>query len=113
MAINALQGLAPEWYTLAGQADEAEPAMFEIRPLDGEKFTTLFLMMDRGRSLTGEAVSYALEHGLTGQAKGFNGERGPLPATPANHKYIPFSQRLELANRVFEVSVLSQDQKKT
>ncbi len=113
MAINALEGLAAEWFTPAGQDQDSAPAEFELRPLDGEQFTTLFLMMDRGRNFTGEAVSYALRCGLTGQAKGFIGERGELPATPGNHALMPFALRLELANRIFEISIMSQAEKKT
>lgn len=111
--INALEGLAAEWYTPADQQESAEPAAFELRPLDGEQFTTLFLMMDRGRNFTGEAVNHALRCGLTGQARNFRGERGELPATAANHALMPFALRLELANRIFEISILSQAEKKT
>lgn len=114
MVINALSGLAAEWYTPIKEREAADPAAFELRPLDGEQFTTLYLMLDRGRNFTGEGVSYALRAGLTGAARNFRDERGgELPATPANHGLLPFALRLELANKIFEVSILSQTEKKT
>lgn len=114
MAIHALEGLAPQWYTPKGQPEGDEAAQFELCPLNGEQFTSLFcLMEDTGRRFTGEAVSYALRHGLTGECKNFHGRNGALKATPDNQALIPFGVRMDLASQIYDISILSGTQKKT
>lgn len=32
---SSIKGIAPEWYTIEGEEDEAEPVQFYLKPLDG------------------------------------------------------------------------------
>lgn len=108
--INALEGFTPEWYTPKGQAEDTQQTSFQVRPLDGEQLTNLQLMLD-GNKFTGESVTYALSVGLV-DWKNFKGASGDVPFTLINQRKIPMVNRIDIASKIFDISILSEGQLK-
>jgi len=81
------------------------------KPLDGEQFTNLQLMLD-GLKMTGEAVRYALQTGLVDWEHVATRAGAELPYTPANTRLLPMPVRIDLASKIYEISLLSGDQVK-
>lgn len=110
MTIYALEGFAEQWYTPDGQGGEPQ-TRFRLKPLDGEQFTNLQLMLD-GMKMTGEAVAYALRVGLVDWEHVSRPDGSDLAYSLANQRLLPMPVRIDLASKIYEISLLSGEQVK-
>jgi len=110
MTIYALEGFAEQVFTPEHQEKEDNPTRFKIKPLDGESFTNLYLMLD-GTRLTGDSVSYALRMGLVGW-ENYMDSKGAVAFSLHNARNIPMLDRIAIASEIYSISMLSEAQVK-
>ena len=114
MPINAIEGLAPEWYTPPGQ-DEENPTRFKVRPLDGAEFGEVadaVKFTDTGSPyITSAGRDRALVLALT-DWENFNDSKGPMLYTRNNMRLIPHETRVAIVNRILAISTLTGEQEK-
>lgn len=116
MAITALTGMAPEWYT-PPQDDNGDQTAFEITPLNGICYTTVIAMMaspDDGNAIemTESRIQYVLDHGLTNW-RNFNVDDKPVVFSKSSFGMIPSLTISHIVNEIMTRSQLSDEQKKT
>lgn len=111
---SSIKGIAPEWYRLAGDKDEPEPAEFHLKPLNGfgrTEVSVLSLSSRSGaRNAAAEAGSDVINLAFQLGVKNWrNIEDGDKPGEP-----LPFSRTamdsmreewiIEVGARVLEIS---------
>ena len=112
MAIKALSGITPEWYTPESEKGESNPTQFHVQPLSVEQFETVIAVDRRGRLIV-PASNYAtvLEFGVIGW-RNFTDEKGDVAFSRANLSRIPTSVRMELATYITDLSLLREEEVK-
>lgn len=116
MAIRALKGLVPEWYTPESEAEETSPAQFKLQPLNGMQYLEvmsngvvtpdgMFRANHSGRELL-------LKFGLKDWKNVEDHDGAPLQFTPANFDYLPPEILTELGNKILTDSTLAGDARK-
>ena len=114
MGIKALSGLVPEWYTPAGQEDDPTPTRFRLRPLNGSEYGEVadYIDMVGGRIFIRNAGrDLCLKTALL-DWENFEGFDGPLEFSMNAIDLIPHTLRVELVNRILEISTLGEEQVK-
>ena len=114
MAIRALSGLVPEWYTPAGQDDDASPTRFQIRPLNGRELGMVsdhISIADNRMLIAAEGVDRCRAMGLQ-DWENLEGENGPLRFSRNAMDLLPVGIRRELASKIVTISYLSDDNRK-
>lgn len=115
MGIQAVNQLAPDWYTPKSQEDESTPTRFRLKPLDTEEYMELSLEVEVNSAgnlaVTGKGMRMALAFGLIGW-ENFTGEEGAVPFKRANFGRIPLDVLSELAQAIISRSDVGGEQEK-
>lgn len=115
MPITIRQQLAPFWWRLNDK--DPDSAEFHIRPLNQLQLGALRNEIGMNKLkrfvMTAEGVEQALAHGLI-EWRGVVDESGkPLPCTARNYSMLPDDAISSLAAKIFNISQLSDEQKKS
>lgn len=109
MAITAMTGLAPEWFTPT-QPESDRPTRIKIRPLTG--LENLEVSAEIGGGDIGQAQKIALRFGVV-DWENVDDERGnPLQFSHENLKFLPVSALSEIAIRIIRGSKMDDDKTK-
>jgi len=115
MAIKALSGFTPYWYTPKSEKDDPNPTRFKLCKLDGEQLGDLrpeiFLLSGGRVEMTGRGITMALLYGLVDWER-FNDDKGPVRFDVSNFRLINNALRIELATELVNVSTLDEDKRK-
>ena len=112
MAITAIRGMAPTWYTPEREREEENPARFRLRPLTPPEFEQVIEIQDDMPTLSMARYSDILRMGLV-DWEGVEDEHGkPLRCLPVNHARLPIDLRAELAGEILSMSTLTDDDEK-
>ncbi len=111
MAIKALGGISPEWYT-PGSDDDDNPTRFQVKPLTVEQFEQVVVYNENG-VLTLPVPNYAkvLKYGVIGW-ENFAGDTGDVKFSIVNLSLIPTAVRTELAMHIMNLSLLRESEAK-
>ena len=115
MAIRALEGLVPTWFTPPGQDEGAPVTRFKLQPLDGEQYADVasYMSIKGGKlKLDGQGGRVCLQHGLVGWDN-FEDSNGPIEFLPMNFRLIPFLVRTQIISEIIRLAELSDEEKKT
>lgn len=119
MAITALAGLAPYWYTPEEEQGEPAAAQFKLKPLNGMQYLEIMHEGKVTQDGQGFVTNYQgrqmlLKYGLL-DWKNVETETGdPLPFSIRNLDMIPADILLELGNEILSKSSLAEaDRKKS
>lgn len=109
MAITAMTGLVPEWFTPA-QPESDRPTRVKIRPLTG--LENLEVSAEIGGGRIGDAQKIALRFGVV-DWENVDDERGnPLPFSLENLKLLPVNVLSEIAIRIIRGSKMDDEKAK-
>ena len=114
MSIKAVKKITEDWYTIAGQEGEENPARFKIRSLNGVEHAAVIshLKVENGNFvLNFGGVMEAVKFGLVGW-EGFEGEDGPLDFSLENLDFIPGLHIREAASAILKMCNISEDEVK-
>lgn len=112
MAMTAISGLEPEWYT-PNQPDDGAPTEFLLKPLNGMEYAAVLVHSNAAGGVSIQGVREAIRYGLI-DWKNFNDADGKaVPFSQLNSSRINAVTLLELADKILEISELTGDQKKT
>ena len=113
MAIKALTGLVPDWYTPESQREADEPARFKLKPLDAKEMVEVqdYHDPDKGQ-IKPEGLYRALELSLTDWENVNDQNDRPLKCTRTNIKTLPIEIIAECGAEAINRSFLSEDDEK-
>ena len=108
MAINAVSGLAPDWFEPV--QDEVGPvARFQLRHLSGFEFAGVIVDL----KVSGEAGYRGLvQKAVIGWENVFDENGNALPFSTKNLEKIPAITLLEIGDEVYRRSILAEEQRK-
>lgn len=119
MAITALSGLAPYWYTPEEERGEPAAAQFKLKPLNGMQFIEVMhhgeMLPDGERFVTDySGLQLLLKYGLL-DWKNIDAENGdPLPFSRRNFEVLPAEILQEIGREIMRRSALAEaDRKKS
>ncbi|WP_144395669.1 hypothetical protein [Pleionea sediminis] len=116
MSLSINTGLVEEWFVLPGQENEADPAKFKLKPLNQLNFMEVSADTIRYRNgklkPSGEAYGLALGAGLVGWDNILDQSGQPLPFSIDNLAYIPAHAMMQVFERIYSISDLSEDDEK-
>lgn len=114
MSIHA-KGIEPEWFTPASQSDEEDPARFYLQPLTAGQANQVMTDVELSRywPCGPRAVDRCLRWSIKDWSGVYdsNGEPAPCSAEKAV-KILPPSLQQEIATRVVQQSVFTEDDRK-
>ena len=114
MAIQALRGIAAEWYTPSNEEGEDSPTRFKIKPLTPPQLESVMVLSDAG-NITIPLKNYreVLKMGLV-DWENFNDpdSEQPIRVGLANQDRIPSTIRIEIGAEIISRSSMSGDQEK-
>ncbi len=120
MALRALTGLVPEWYTPEEERGANNAAEFYLTPLTRLQFIEVMSLClpapdgQVGVAMTYKARELALQYGLTDWKNVEDKDGGSLPFSRDNVGTIPGEILNELSGKIIEdASVLEADRKKS
>jgi len=116
MALTLNTNIVPTWYTLSSDEDDAAPAKFKLKPLDGEQYIEVFAESEMSRNgdikLNGLGLKLALRYGVVGW-ENIDDERGKaIKFSIHNIKKFPMEVLSELATEVVNRSTPDEDELK-
>jgi hypothetical protein len=113
MAIKALTGLVPEWYTPANQEGESEPARFNLKPLTSPQVAKLqsFFNLETGE-ISGSGLYESAILSIIGWENVTDHEGKALKCNSINAKKLPYEILIELGGVALSNSFLSDDDEK-
>jgi hypothetical protein len=115
MAITALSGIAPEWYTPEQDGEEGDKTKFHLQPLTSMQHAEMFAtccIEDGMVHLSDKSVQVCLKYGLIGW-ENFKDESGELiEFSRILISKVPGDTLFELAGRIFKTSMLGDTDKK-
>lgn len=125
MAIKAINQFGPEWYTLAGQQDDEQPARVKLQGLDGAGQAEIAHELDvteAGIVPTPRGIRILFRYGLLdwehindldGAALPFPHETPGGPVDPlAAQRRLPYNVQSEICSKLFELTFAPPDDKK-
>jgi len=117
MAEKIMHGMVIETYTPTCQRFKDNPAVFELKPLDGletmEVYNELSRNVEGDYKISGTGLRIALKYGLVGWSNLLDKEKNEVAFSLANMgKIIPMALS-ELADKIVDISDLGIDEKKT
>ncbi len=114
MAIKALAGITPEWYTPSGQEKDAVKTRFKIRPLDGGEYAEIMDAVELKNGVvrvTHAGRERALSMALVAW-ENFSNKDGELKFNQDNMRLIPFAERTDIVTRIINISNLTDEEVK-
>ena len=112
MAIRALTGLVPEWYTPESEKGEDDAARFKLKPLDSKEMVEIQSYHTEAEGIRPEGLYRALELSLL-DWENVNDDQGkPLKCNRNNIKRLPIEVVAECGGQAINISFLSEDDEK-
>lgn len=112
MAIQALTGMVPEWYTLADEKESSDAARFKVKPLDTKEIVELQKFHKDEGGIEAEGLYRAFEISVN-DWENINGRDGkPLKCTRSNFKTIPIQVIAEVGAHAIAISFLPEEDEK-
>lgn len=112
MAITALTGLVPEWYTPEVEKESDDAARFKLKPLDSKVMVEIQGFANEGTGIAAEGLYRAFELSIL-EWENINDTNGkPLKCTRNNIKNIPVDIIAECGAHAISISFLSEDEEK-
>jgi len=115
MAIKALSGFAPYWYTPKSQIKDPDPTRFKVHKLNGEQMGNVRPELSFNAlgdmDITGRGLTLTLIYGLD-DWENFCDDQGPVKAVLENHCLIHVADRVELATEIIKASTLGEESRK-
>ncbi len=113
MATQLLSGLQPQWITLSDDDDATE---YQVRALSGMHYAQVMAesRFENGMMIISEkSLPLIIQHGLIGWRGVTDANGNAVEFSPALVRQLPGSELYLLASRIFNLSVLSDAEKKT
>jgi len=112
MAITALTGLVPEWYTPEDEKESDDAARFKLRPLDSKQMVEIQGYASETKGIAAEGLYRAFELSILDWENVNDGNGKALKCTRNNIKNIPVEIIAECGAQAISVSFLSEDEEK-
>jgi hypothetical protein len=113
MAIKALTGLVPEWYTPSSEKEADNPARFKLKPLDSMQVVEIQNYHDEVKgAVKAEGLYRAFELSLVDWENVFDSQDRRLKPTRNNIKAIPVEIIAECGAHAITMSYLTEDDEK-
>ncbi|MFP4560984.1 MAG: hypothetical protein ACLFQ3_06630 [Thiohalorhabdus sp.] len=113
MAITITEKTAPEWFTPESETEEEQPAQFHITPLNQVQVNEVLPEVDQESGVfSGRGVQTLLRYGLRDWKNILDEQGKEVPFRYGRLTRVPFDVQQEVASRIFEISVLTEAERK-
>ncbi len=112
MAIRAMTGLVPEWFTPEDEKEASEPARFKIKPLDQKQLIEIQNHRRDDASISPDGLYRSFELSVVDWENVNDQNDKPLKCTRNNFKHIPIEIIAEVGAQAISVSFINEDDEK-